>query len=417
MATKIKVQQWLGVVLILVLVSVSGFSAVDKKAENVDPELWQKALKIHDRAIVVDTHTDTPMAVFGENIDLGKKQDALNVDFVKMKEGGLDAVFFAVFVSNRLDDQHPSKHALAMIDEIYRQVEMNSDIAQLAYSPGDIAAIHKLGKRAVLIGMENGGPVEDSLALLRIYYRLGVRYITLTHGSNNQICDSATAEEPRWNGLSPFGKDVVKEMNRLGMLIDVSHVSDKAFYDVIEISEAPVFASHSCTRALCDTSRNMTDDMINALAKKGGVIQVTFVSDFVSGEYKEKSEALRKELEPERERLQKEYKDDRKAYWQAYGKLWKAKAPQPPGIDRLIDHIDHVVKLVGIDHVGLGSDYDGASSYPRGLGDASTFPLITYHLLKRGYNETDIDKILGGNFLRFFGRVIDIAGKLNRKQQ
>lgn len=413
MAISKNLKKWWLVLCILVITGVFSVNAVEKTAETIDPELWQKALKIHDEAIVIDTHTDTPMATFGEDIDLGKKQERLDVDFVKMQDGGLDAVFFAAYVSNRMDEKQPSKYALALIDEVYRQVEMNSDIAQLAFTPQDIRDIHKQGKRAVLVGMENGGPVEDSLALLRTYYRLGVRYITLTHGSNNQICDSATADEPKWNGLSPFGKQVVKEMNRLGMLIDVSHISDKAFFDVIEVSSAPVFASHSCARALCDVSRNMTDEMIKTMAKKGGVIHITFVSGFVSQEFKEKSSALRKKLEPQREKLKKEFKDDRRGYWRAYMKLWKAEAPQRPSMDDLIDHIDHVVKLVGIDHVGLGSDYDGASSYPQGLGDASTYPVITYHLLKRGYSETDIKKILGGNFLRFFGDVINTAKKLN----
>lgn len=414
MALNVNIKKLWLVLSLLVITGVLNLNAFGEQQEKIDPQLWQKALEIHNKAIVIDTHTDTPMAVYGENIDLGKKQERLDVDFVKMKEGGLDAVFFAAFVSNRMDDKQPSKLALAVIDEIYRQLDMNRDIAQLAVTPQEVRDIHKTGRRAVLIGMENGGPVEDSLALLRTYYRLGVRYITLTHGSNNQICDSATDDSgPKWNGLSPFGRQVVKEMNRLGMLIDVSHVSDKAFYDVIETSSAPVFASHSCTRSLCDVSRNMTDDMIKALAKNGGVIQVTFVSDFVSQEYKEKSDALQKKLEPRKEELKKEFKDDRRGYWRAYMKLWKSQAPQRPSMDKFIDHIDHVVKLVGIDHVGLGSDYDGASSYPQGLGDASTFPLITYHLLKRGYSKTDIEKILGENFLRFFGDVIKNAKELN----
>jgi len=380
--------------------------------ENVDPVLWQQALTIHRQAVVVDTHCDTPMVMLGEGVDLGQKSGNSDLDFIRMKEGGVDAAFFAVFVSNSLDKKHPAKNALEMIDEIYRQVEKYPNLAEMAYSPPDIRAIDQKGKRAILIGMENGGPIEGSLRLLRLYYRLGVRYITLTHIKHNDICDSSTGGEAKWKGLSPFGREVVKEMNRLGMLIDVSHISDQAFWDVIKESRAPVFASHSCVRSICDVPRNMSDSMIEALAKKKGVIQLNFYSSFLDKEFKRKSDKIWKQIEPERKKLNETYKDNRTAYWNAVGKLWKKYAPPPPGIHVLIDHIDYIVKLVGADYVGLGSDYDGASSFPKGLGDVSGFPLITYHLLKRGYKEDDIKKILGGNFLRVFAEVIKTAKDL-----
>jgi len=403
-----KVGLLIGICLLL-LTGIPGFHLLAN--DNIDPELWKKAEKIHREAIVIDTHCDTPMVLRHRKLDLGQKTDKNEVDFIRMKQGGLDAMFFAVFVSNRLDDNHPAKNALEMIDEIFLQVEKYPELAQMAFSPQDIRDIHRQGKRAILMGIENGGAIEKSPGLLRNFYRLGVRYITLTHNSNNAICDSAVDEEPKWNGLSPFGKEIVREMNRLGMLIDVSHISDKAFRDVIEVSEAPVFASHSCVRALCDAPRNMTDEMIKALAEKGGVIQINFYSAFLDEVFNRKSEETREKLKPQIEKLRETYKNDRGAFWNEMTNLAKKHGPEPPGINVLIDHIDHVVKLVGADYVGLGSDYDGAGSFPRGLEDVTGYPLITYHLLKRGYKEEDIKKILGGNFLRFFEEAIRAAGK------
>jgi len=379
--------------------------------EKIDAELWKKALKIHQEAIVVDTHCDTPMVMLDRGIDIGHKSDKNDVDLIRMKKGGLDASFFVVFISNQLDKKHPAKKALEMIDEIYQQVEKYSNLAEIAYSPQDIRRIHQTGKRAILIGMENGGPIESSLRLLRDYYRLGVRYITLTHNDNNDICDSSTSKKPRWNGLSEFGREVVKEMNRLGMIVDVSHISDDAFWDVLEVSQASVIASHSCVRSLCNVPRNMSDKMIKALAKNKGVIQINFYGGFLDEEISRKSEEIRKKIWPEREKLRKKYKNNEAEYWNAVIELWKKNAPPPPKIDVLIDHIDYVVNLVGVDYVGLGSDFDGASSYPQGLEDVTGFPLITYHLLKKGYKEEGIKKILGENLLRVFKEVIKTAKK------
>ncbi len=377
--------------------------------EKIDAQLWEKAMKIHQEAIVIDTHCDTPMLMLDKGLDIGQRSDKNDLDLIRMKEGGLDAVFFAAFVANDLDQKNPAKKALEMIDEIYRQVEKHPDLAKLAFSPQDIRDIHREGKRAILLGIENGGPLEGNLRLLRNFYRLGVRYITLTHNDNNDICDSSGAKTPKWNGVSPFGKEVIKEMNRLGMLIDVSHISDKAFKDVLEVSEAPVFASHSSVRSICDVGRNLTDDMIRELAKKGGVIQVTFCAFFVDEDYKKKAEANEKIIEPEMNIIKEKYKDNPEAFWNEAILLWKKVAPPAPKIEKLIDHIDHVVKLVGVEYVGLGSDYDGAGSYPVGLENVSGFPLITYHLLKRGYSEEDIKKILGGNFLRVFEKVVQTS--------
>ncbi|UCE74333.1 MAG: membrane dipeptidase, partial [Methanomassiliicoccales archaeon] len=224
-----------GIIILILLVG----PPIESK-ESIDKKIWKEALKIHHQAIVIDTHCDTPMVMIDRGLDIGKRSAKSKVDLIRMKEGGVDASFFAIFVSNRMDNKHPARRALEMIDEIYNQVECYSQLARIAVSPQDIRDIHDSGKRAILIGMENGGPIEGSLRFLRNFYRLGFRYVTLTHGDNNDICDSSTAEKPRWNGLSEFGGKVVKEMNRLGMIIDVSHISDKAFWDVLEISRAPV---------------------------------------------------------------------------------------------------------------------------------------------------------------------------------
>ncbi len=396
--------------IIPVLFSVPGLSL--RGQEKPDPKLWEKAMKIHREAIVVDTHTDTPMVLMEEKLDLGREVPGPyknDLDFPRMKKGGLDAVFFAIFISNQLDKKHPAKNVLEMIDEIYNQVEKYPGLVELAYSPQGIRALHQEGKQAVLMGLENGGAIEESLRLLRVYYRLGVRYITLTHNNHNALCDSSTGGEPQWKGLSPLGKEAVREMNRLGMIIDVSHISDQAFWDVLRESRAPVMASHSSVRALCRVPRNLSDDMIKALSREGGVIQLNFYSSFLDEEYKKKADEVWKQLSPEIEKIDLAYKDNRSGYWKAVGALWKQHSLPPPGIEVLIHHIDYVVRLVGVDYVGLGSDYDGAGSFPRGLEDVTGYPLITYHLLKRGYSEADIKKILGGNFLRVFEGVVETS--------
>jgi membrane dipeptidase len=388
-------------VAILIILTFS-LSALSK--ENIDAELMEKAKRIHEEAIVIDTHVDTPMLMMNRGLNIGERSDIGDVDLPRMKEGGVDAIFFAVFISNKLDDKHPSKKTLETIDIIHEQVRQNAHLAELAFTPDDIKRIHKTGKRAVLIGMENGGPVEGSLGLLRTYYRLGVRYITLTHNNNNHICDSAT-DEPKWNGLSPFGEEVIAEMNRLGMMIDVSHVSDDTFYDVIKLSKAPIIASHSATRSLCDVPRNMTDDMLKTLAGNGGVIQIVFYSGFLSNDYAKKTDEIHKKLVPEFKKIREETGENQNEYYKRVFTLWKKYAPPAPDLETLINHIDHAVKIAGIDHVGLGSDFDGASSFPLGLEDVTGYPLITYQLLKRGYSEEDIKKILGGNLLRVFQEV------------
>jgi len=379
----------------------------------------KKVKQIHERALTVDTHCDTPMALLGEGFDVSKRNEApkSRVDFPRMKEGGLDAIFFAAFTSQR--ERTPEKteeayqKANQMIDVTYKVCKEHSDVAEVATNPDDIVRLEKEGKRAIYIGMENGFPLGTDIKRVEEFYNKGVRYITLCHSSNNDICDSSTDKKgPEHNGLSVFGKEVVKEMNRLGMMIDVSHISDKSFYDVIEQSQAPVIASHSSVRTIAHHNRNMTDDMIKALAAKGGVIQICLLDDYVkdpdttSVRYKKEKE-LRSTYYSNWDQLS----DDEKAAARKEMRLFEEKYPKElPTVADYVDHIDHVKNLVGIDYVGIGSDFDGGGGLEDCV-DVSDFPRITEEMLKRGYTEEEIDKVWGGNFLRVFKAVISNASK------
>lgn len=383
-------------VLLIILQSM----AMSGEPEKIDPQLWQKALAIHEKAIVLDTHCDVTMKLFHENFDIAIRHDVGHWDLPRVREGGLDGEFFSIFIPNEKDSLHPAKYALELIDAVYRAVEANPDHIRMAYTSQDIRRLHGEGKIAALMGMENGSPIEHSLALLRDFYRLGIRYITLTHSKNNDISDSSTDDAPRWGGLSDFGKEVVREMNRLGMMVDISHLSDDAIRDVLNTTRSPVIASHSSARALCDVPRNLPDDLIKAVAANGGVIQINFFSGFLSQAYWDKMMAVSDELKPQIKQLKEKFKDDENAYWKAFGQLFEKYEIPVPDASVIVDHIDHVVKLTGVEYVGLGSDFDGVSSLPKGIEDVSKLPLITYLLLKRGYSEEDIYKILGGNLLR-----------------
>jgi membrane dipeptidase len=366
--------------------------------------------KLHQRVLALDTHADAPINMQKPGFDVGvshdTKRDNSQIDFPRMKQGGMDAMFFAVYTSQgpRTPEGHAEakRNALNQFDLIHQALKKYPNLAELATTPADAYRIQKAGKRAVFIGMENGYPVGSDLSMLKTYYDLGCRYMTLTHFANNLIGDSSTDPDgPIYGGLSDFGKQVVPEMNRLGMLIDVSHVADSTFYDALALSKAPVIASHSNCRALCDFPRNMTDEMIRAIAKKGGVVQVNFVSDYL----KKPSDAFRaaktkvrmarvgKVMTPEMEtRLQAESDS-----------LAKVFAPERASLSDIADHIDHIVKLVGINHVGIGSDFDGGGGV-NGLEDVSQIENLTAELVRRKYSEADIAKIWGGNLLRVLGQ-------------
>ena len=313
---------------------------------------------------VLDSHCDTPSQMM-RGLDLGKDNGWGHVDIGKLKEGGVDASFFALYTSAEMAPDAATRYTLEMLGKIYDALETYKDSIALALTPDEAIRNKEKGLVSIFIGMENGSPIQKSLSLLRMYYRMGVRYMTLTHNGDNEIADSA-AEGTRWHGLSPFGREVVAEMNRLGMIVDIAHVSDETFHDVIGCSKSPIVSTHSCCRALARHRRNMTDGMLRALAENGGVMQVNFYPAFLSDNYENKL----------------------------------------PTVEDIADHIDHAVNVAGIDHVGIGTDYDGIEITPEGMEDISKLPKVFDELTKRGYSDDKIEKIAGGNFLRVFNEVI-----------
>jgi len=379
-------------------------------AGPADESLAEKAAGIHDRVLTVDTHVDTPFMLEREEFDIGKMNDARKhggkVDFPRMKKGGLDAVFFAVFVGQSVrtpeGNEKAKKEALKIFDLIHEALKKHPDQAEAALTPDDAYRIEKKGKRALFIGVENGYPVGKDPGMVKRFYDLGARYITLCHTANNDICDSSTDRKgPEHNGLSEFGKKVVKEMNRLGMMIDVSHVSDEAFWQILDLSAAPVIASHSSARHFTPGfERNISDEMILALAEAGGVVQINFGSMFLAADAQAYSSAMIKAgqaYRAEHPELTEQF------IYAQFPEIYRQQAGPFPyaTLDTVLDHVDHIVGLVGADHVGLGSDFEGVGdSLPDGLKDVSGYPNLVEGLLRRGYSEADIKKILGENLLR-----------------
>ena len=371
-------------------------------------DLEQHAAALHRDAIVVDTHNDITSAILDEGFDLGAPNGKTHTDLPRMKAGGITAEFFAIYVDRQYAESPTSltggsaRRALDMIDIVYRQIERHPQDLMLATRAEDIRKAKAEGKIAALMGIEGGHAIENSLFALREFYRLGVRYMTLTHTNTNDWADSAgfAGPEPAKNhGLSPFGEEVVHEMQRIGMLVDVSHVSDETFASVIKIAKAPVIASHSSSRALADHRRNMTDDMLRALAKNGGVAMANFSPGFIDQKCVTTQRELFTKHKDEIAALKKQYAATPGVFFDEMKKRMQC-APTPLSV--LIDHIDHMVKVAGIDHVGLGSDFDGVPSLPEGLDGIDKLPRITLALLKKGYSDDDVKKILGGNFLRVF---------------
>ena len=408
------------------IVSILSFSLMGLVccAPKLEPEaLKAESQAIHDRVLTVDTHCDTTYRLLSDDWDIGERHEpgergSGKIDLPRMAEGGLDAEFFAVFVGQgeRTPEGYTraKERAMRQLEGIHRMCEKYPNLVGLATLPEDAYRLEKEGKRAVYIGMENGYPVGKDLSLVEEYYERGVRYITLCHGGDNDICDSSTERNnPEDNGLSDFGKEVVAECNRLGIMIDISHVSDRTFFDVLDASKATIIASHSSVRALCDHPRNLTDEMIKALAADGGVIQICFVSSFVktpkpNPERDKALQALREKYGSRRE-----IKDEavlekmREEYMGIYEKYPSDRAT----VQDLVDHIDHVVKLVGVDHVGIGTDFDGGGDI-EGCSDVSELPNVTAELVRRGYSEEEIRKIWGENFMRVFSAVIEVAQKI-----
>ena len=400
------------------------------KGEVIEEDSLAKTNEFHEKIITIDTHVDIPLNFATEELNPGTRLENQKVDLVKMKEGGLDVVFFAVYApqGERTPEgyEKAKEEALIRFEAIHRMCEvLNPDMVELATSPADIRRIEKTGKRIASIGIENGYAIGIDITLLKKYYDLGTRYITLCHSGHNDICTSSssrgedkTAEEI---GLTEFGKQVVEEMNRLGIMVDVSHASTKSFYDVIETSKAPIIASHSSCRALCDVTRDLDDDQLLALKRNGGSIQMVPLSGFLKTDTPERKEALAAlqgefSIPPRRsarqETLEKMSEEQRNLYQK---KLEALDQKYPPvgraDLQDYVDHIDHAVKLIGIDHVGIGSDFDGGGGI-EGFNDASEAMNVTQELLRRGYSEADIEKIWGGNLLRVWEEVEKVAAQL-----
>jgi membrane dipeptidase len=332
------------------------------------------------------------------------------MDLPKMREGGLDAEFFAIYVAGKYAKEGgAARRALDVIDSVRRTVERYPEKMGLATTAADVRRLKAEGKVAALMGIEGGHAIENSIPALRSFFDLGVRYMTLTHSNTNDWADSS-GDKPRWSGLNVLGRRVVAEMNRIGMIVDISHVSDDTFHNVIEVATAPPFASHSSCRAICNAPRNMTDDMIRALAKKGGVIQINFASGFLDEDFRLKNDARREQIKAQ---MQAKYPGDEAKQTEEGMKAAKALPPiPPPGLDKLMEHFEHAIKVGGVDAVGLGSDFDGVDSLPIGMENVTKLPMITYELLKRGHSEADIIKILGGNTLRVMEAVEAEAKRL-----
>lgn len=376
---------------------------------------------VHASALVIDTHADTPGRFVDEDFDLANNSpdDPGHMNFAKIKRGNLGAEFFSIWVDPTEFKGRYAHRAFAMIDSVYQQAEKHPDRMMLAFSTADIEKAHREHKLAALMGLEGGHAIENDIRLLRDYYRLGVRYMTLTWSNTNEWADSSgdinDEKVQHHNGLTQFGREIVREMNRLGMMVDISHVSDKTFFNALTISRAPVIASHSSARALTDHGRNMTDDMLRAMKDNGGVVMVNFYSTFIDDDYRQAYAAQAKErtaaLKELREKLKDADQGTQAAAYDKANKEWAAKAGRPP-LKSLIDHIDHIAKVAGVDHVGLGSDFDGVNSLPAGIDSVADLPKITEELMKRGYTAADMQKILGGNLLRVFKAVESMSKQM-----
>jgi membrane dipeptidase len=375
----------------------------------------ERAKALHFSSIVLDTHDDTTQRFFSTDFDIAKRNADGSIDIPRMREGGMNAIFFSIWIDGRIMGPPAVQKALDQIDAVHENVRRNSKDMAFCRTADDVRRAHAQGKIAALMGVEGGHMIGNDIRVLRIFGDLGVRYMTLSHFYNDEWADSST-DKPAHNGLTDYGKEIVREMNRQGIMVDISHVSDKTFYDALEISKAPLIASHSSCRALCNHVRDMSDDMIKALAAKGGVIQINYEMSFIDQAYKDASDKLSGGVVAMVDRLRKECGDNEDCMGKKMAEMQKqavaeGKLPHV-GWERIIDHIDHAVKLVGSDHVGLGSDFDGASM-PEGMEDASKLPKITEALMRKGYSDDDIRKILGGNLLR----VMEQNEKVSREMQ
>ena len=401
-----------------------GTGESSKDEVQSEEEIIARALKIHDRVLTVDTHADTPLRMIEPGFDLAERHDPLEtgskVDYPRMKEGGLDAIFFAAFVSQDIRDDDGNERAkklvIQMIDSVVSSTEQNASLVGLALTPQDAYELEKDGKRAIYLAIENGYPIGSDLKNIELFYDKGVRYITLVHSSNNDIADSATdSSGAEHEGLSAFGEEVVKEMNRLGIMVDVSHASDDVFFDAIALSEAPIIATHSNARSVTEHQRNMSDEMLRLMAENGGVVQMTLLSSYLRDEPPNPERAaVLEELRSSMKNVGVMTPEERAERRSAFNEI-NEKFPTPLATGKhVVDHIDHMVSIAGIDHVGIGCDFDGGGGID-GVFDASEVMNITIELVRRGYSEEDIEKIWGKNVMRVFEEVQKVAEVIQAK--
>ncbi|MCR4569148.1 MAG: dipeptidase [Bacteroidales bacterium] len=355
-----------------------------------------------------DSHMDTPSQLLRLR-DPGLDNAYAQVDFPKLRRGGVDGAFFALYTPAEMAPDAATRYALQMLSATYDAVEAHPGEVSLAISPQDVVKARKNGLISIFLGMENASPIQESLALLRTFYRMGVRYLTLTHNGDNAVADSV-AEGKRWGGLSPFGREVVAEMNRLGMMVDLSHAADSTFWDCIKLSRAPIVATHSCCRALCGHRRNLTDEMLQALGESDGYVGINFYPAFLSDDFgKDPADAA---LLDEADAVETAF--NRNPADPSLAEAWhrmqdRLKELPRPGVKEIVDHVDHAVRLAGIDHVGLGSDYDGILVAPKGMDDVSRIGCVAREMARRGYSSKDIEKVTGKNLMDVFRRVIKAA--------
>jgi len=402
--------------IIFITAAIAAAASAALFTQSAPPDqVSSRARQLHERAIVVDTHDDTTQRlIFETAFDIGARNQDGNIDIPRMREGGLDAIFFSIWVKGDVTGPIAVKRAFDQIDAVREAVRTHPDLV-LATTAADIRRAASIKKIAVLMGMEGGHMIDNDLGLLRIYAALGVRYLTLTHSLNTTWADSS-GDKPAHDGLAPFGRDVVRELNRLGIMVDISHVADKTFFDALDVTRAPVIASHSSCRAIANAPRNMTDDMLRAMSKNGGVVMINYNAGFLSEEFRAatRSSELNARIEAADKRC-----DGNEACSIREGERINQEAMIKGDLPKvtwakIIEHIDHAVKVAGIDHVGLGSDFDGAVM-PLGMEDVSKLPKITDALLKKGYSEPDIQKILGGNILRVMEQVERIASSSGKR--
>jgi membrane dipeptidase len=405
--------------VILFVFVLSGFALGQTMPKDADPKLWAEALKIHRNAIIVDGHNDITSPMVDEDFDLAtnsvgkfhKDGDPFHTDLGRFKASGITGEFFSIYVGgNRMQTHDSMRRAMDLIDATYREVEKHPGQLMMCTTAGEIRRAKRIGKICALMGIEGGYAIENSLYALRNFYRLGIRYMTLTHNVSHDWADAHRGEVKN-NGLSDFGKEVVREMNRLGMLVDISHVSVKVMNDVLDVSKAPIIASHSSARGVHDHTRNVPDDVLKRVAQNGGVIMINFYPSFLDERTNKEENERGTRLRSRFEELRKQYANDPQGYNEAERKVIAENPIYIADYKRIVDHIDHMKKVAGIDIVGLGSDYDGVPFLPAGMNGMEDLALVTYEMLRRGYTEQEIRKVLGENFLRAFAKAEQVAGK------